>query len=181
MKTILLGLFVLISFNALASEKRTYAKMNSSEAQVRIETEERDSVQAAVYADGLENTKFIQDMLNDKKSILYKLKSDIEKENCNKNSTSEKTWIDGCGEVTLTREVRTSFGRGGWMSGGGSYTFFVGFTNDGSGRFFDVSHMVIISESAEAQTKKDGNYSGIIIKSLNLVKIKRIDELTPLN
>jgi hypothetical protein len=165
--------------SAMTAEKRSYTKINSSEAQVKIETDQKDSIQAASYVDGLENSKFIQDMLADKKSILYKLKSNIEQENCKQNSTPGKVWIDGCGEVTLTREVKTSFGRDGWMSGGGSYTFFVGFTNDGSGRFFDVSHMVIISERAEAQTKKDGSYSGVIIKSLDLVKIKKIDDQTP--
>lgn len=178
MKKILLGLFVLTSLSALATEKRYYTKINSSEAQVKIETDQKDSIQAASYVDGLENSKFIPDLLSDKKSILYKLKSSIEQENCKQNSTAEKAWIDGCGQVTLTPEVKTSFGRDGWMSGGGSYTFFVGFTNDGSGRFFDVSHMVIISERAEAQTK-NGIYSGVIIKSLNLVKIKKIDDLTP--
>ncbi|MBC7537310.1 MAG: hypothetical protein H7281_00695 [Bacteriovorax sp.] len=179
MKTILLGLIVLVSLNASASEKRTYTKMNSFEARVKIETEEKKSIQAAIYVDGLENAKFIKDMLSDKKSILSKLKSNLEIENCNKNSTPEKPWIDGCGEVTLTSEVRTSFGRGGWMSGGGSYTFFVGFTNDGTGHDFDVSHMVTFSERVEAQTTPDGNYSGVIIKNLYLVKVKKIDDLTP--
>lgn len=179
MKTILLILTISIALNANALEKRTYTKTNSSEAQVRIETVEKDATQVSNYADGRENAKFIEDMLNDHNSILYKLKLSIENENCKQNSSADKAWIEGCGQVTLTSEVRTSFGRAGWMSCGGSYTFFVGFTDEGSGRFFDVSHMVTISETAEAQTLKNGNYSGVIIKTLNLVKIKRIDEESP--
>lgn len=181
MKIILLALVVVMSFNAQAFEKRTYTKISSSEAQVKIETEQKDFTQAATYLDGQENAKFIQDMLNDNKSILYKLKSDIEKENCQQLSSPNKSLIENCGEVTLTREVRTSFGINNWMSGGGTYTFFVGFTNTGSGKYFDVSHMVTISERAEAQTLRDGRYSGVIVKSLYLVKIKSIDEQTPLN
>lgn len=171
MKTIL-ALMILISLNAKAFEKRTYTKINSSEAEVRIETEEGKATPAVFYADGRENEKFIQDMFTDKKSILYKLKSDIERENCQSS-------LQGCGLVTLTREVRTSFGNSGQMACGGSYTFFAGFTNDDSGKTFDVSHMVVIAERTEVLTKKNGNHSGVIIKTLNLVKIKRIDELTP--
>ena len=179
MPKLLLTSIFFISLSLQATEVRTYKKTNSSQAQVTIKTEETESIQAASYVDGHENNKFINDMLNDKNSILYKLKSAIEIENCQKNSTPEKPFIAGCGQVTLTSEVRTSFGRDGWMSGGGSYTFFVGFTNDGSGKYFDVSHMVVISEIAEAEANSDGKYLGVIIKSLNLVKIKRIDENTP--
>lgn len=179
MKTIFITLVILMSLNVSAAEKRTYTKLNSSEAQVIIETEEKDSIQASTYVDGFDNVQFIADMLNDKKSILYKLKTEIENENCKKYNANGKSWIEDCGQVTITKEVRTSFGRGGWMNCGGSYTFFVGFTNAGTGRFFDVSHMVTISETADAQIAKDGKYSGVVIKLLNLVKIKRIDENSP--
>lgn len=181
MKIILLGLVISMSFNALAFEKRTYTKINSSEAQVKIETEQKDFTQVENYLDGLENTKFIQDMLNDKKSILFKLISEIEIENCHQPVIANKLLTGDCGEVTLTKEVRTSFGVSNDMSGGGTYTFFVGFTNAGSGKYFDVSHMVTISERAEAQTLKDGRYSGVVLKSLYLVKIKSIEEHSPLN
>jgi len=179
MHKIFLTLLILTSLGVQSKESRIYKKLNSSEAQVTIKTDEKESIQAAIYTDGIENNQFINDMLMDKNSILSKLKSSIQNENCGKISPVGQLAVDGCGHVTITKEVRTSFGRGGWMSAGGSYTFFVGFTNDGTGRFFDVSHMVSISESAEAQTKSDGTYSGVILKSLTLVKIKRIDENTP--
>ena len=176
MKSILISLFLLISINVRASEKRIYTKLNSREARVVIATSDIDLVQAASYVDGYENEKFINDMLNDKNSILFKLKSEIEKESCIGMNKVER---EECGHVTLTSEVKTSFGRNGWMSAGGSYTFFVGFTFNGTGRFFEATHMVVISETAEAQVKKDGKYSGVITKSLYLVKIKKIDDVTP--
>ena len=179
MHTIFLTILILTSLGVQSKESRIYKKLNSLEAQVIIKTDDKESIQAANYADGTENSQFINDMLMDKNSILSKLKSSIEKDNCGEISPTGQLSVDGCGHVTLTSEVRTSFGRGGWMSAGGSYTFFVGFTNDGTGRYFDVSHMVVISESTEAQTKSDGTYSGVILKSLTLVKIKRIDENTP--
>ncbi|MGZ3789342.1 MAG: hypothetical protein ACXVLQ_12515, partial [Bacteriovorax sp.] len=117
-----------LSMNLYAAEKRTYTKLNSTEAQVDIVTEEQASIQAATYVDGKENERFIKDVMKDKNSPLYKLKLAIEKENCETNSTPDQSWIEGCGEVTITKEVRTSFGRGGWSSGGSGYTFFVGFT-----------------------------------------------------
>lgn len=163
-----------------ADEKRTYTKINSSEAKVVIETQEHEGIQAAAYIDAKENERFIQDLMKDKNSKLYNLKLQIEKENCNQSTMPGKNKIDGCGEVTLTKEVRTSFGRGGWSSGGSSYTFFIGFTNEGSGRFFDVSHMVTISEAVEAQIKKNGEYAGSIIKTLEMGKITRIDEDNPI-
>ena len=79
MKSILISLFLLISINVRASEKRIYTKLNSREARVVIATSDIDLVQAASYVDGYENEKFINDMLNDKNSILFKLKSEIEK------------------------------------------------------------------------------------------------------
>lgn len=164
---------------AKSDEVRTYKKLNSSQAEVVIQTVEQDSTQAAAYIDGKENQQFVNDLLKDKNSLLYKLKHDIELENCDRNSTSESSWIPGCGEVTMTERVRTSFGRGGWDSGGSAYTFFMGFTEDGTGHFFDVSHMVTISESVLAETTSQGDYAGKIIKTLNFGKITRIDEHQP--
>lgn len=167
----LLCLFVLFSLNANALEKRTYTKLNSREAEVKIETENKDKIQSYVYVDGLENKRFIKDLLNDKKSILHKLKLEIEKENCN-------VPVAECGKVTITDDVRTSFGITDWITSGGSYSFFVGFTNAGDRRTFDVSHLVTLSEIAEAKTS-NGRYTGITVKKLYLVNIRRIDELTP--
>lgn len=181
MKLLLLPILLMsLMAQAHAVEIRTYKKLNSSEASVVIQTDERQSIQAASYVDGKENDRFIQEMFKDKNSKLFQIRQTIEKENCNKTSTPEKTWIDGCGEVTLTKEVRTSFGRGGWASGGGGYTFFIGFTSEGSGRFFDVSHMANISEEVEAQTTSTGDYAGKLIKTLNLGKIIRIDDHSPI-
>ncbi|MBC7712752.1 MAG: hypothetical protein H7177_05410 [Rhizobacter sp.] len=179
MKALLLGLLVLtISANVhAAAETREYKKDSGVQATVTIHTEETDGTQAAAYVDAQENKKFIEDLLADATSPLAKLKAEIEKESCDANSTPENPWIDGCGEVTITEAVRTSFGRGGWMSGGAGYTFFVGFTSDGSGRFFDVTHMVTISESAEAQVTPDTfDYNGIVIKTLTLDEIKKLEK-----
>jgi hypothetical protein len=179
MKLSILGLVVvaltLTTSLSAAEELRTYKKDSNLQATITIQTEETDSTQAAIYVDEKENKKFIDDLLSDPNSLLAQLKSKIELENCEANSTLENTWIDGCGEVTVTEFVRTSFGRGGWASAGASYTFFVGFTSDGTGRFFDVSHMVTISESADAQTNNDGDYNGIVIKTLTLDSIKSLN------
>ena len=179
----LFSTFLLVSLmgSIQAAETRAYTKINSSEATVVIATEERSSTQAAIYVDGKENERFIQEMFKDSKSKLFQIRQAIEKENCNKNSTPDKTWIDGCGEVTLTKEVRTAFGRGGWASGAAGYTFFIGFTSEGSGRFFDVSHMAIISEDVEAQTTSTGDYAGKVVKKLSMGKIIKLDDHSPLN
>jgi len=173
--------FSLLAFSltAQAEETRTYKKLNSSQAEVVIQTVEQDGTQAASYVDGKENNQFVSDLMGDKKSLLYKLKREVELENCEETSTDETSHIPGCGEVQLTPMTLTSFGRGGWDSGGAAYTFFVGFRQDGTGRFFDVSHMVTISESVLAQTTADGEYAGKIIKTLNFGKITRIDEHQP--
>lgn len=163
-----------LSFGLHAEEKRTFKKLSEKDAEVTIQTEETDSTQAAVYVDGQENSTFINMLLKDKSSDLSKLKRSIELENCEETSTDENSWIDGCGEVTITSEVRTSFGRGGWMSAGATYAFFVGFTMDGSGRFFSATHMVTISEEAEAQTDGDFEYNGIVMKHLTLDEIAKL-------
>jgi hypothetical protein len=169
-------LFALISSAAHAEEKRTYKKVSSSQATVTIKTEEQDGTQVAIYTDGQENAQFIQDLLKDKNSKLYQVKQEIEKANCGEFSSDDNPHIPGCGEVTVTNEVRTSFGRGGWASCGSGYTFFMGFTSEGTGRFFDVSHMVTITEYAEAVTKDNGDYAGSIIKTLDLAKVVDIND-----
>ena len=178
MKGFFLGLFVLVvSANVQAeAERREYKKDNNMQSTVTIHTEETDGTQAAIYVDGLENKQFIKDLLADPSSPLAILKAEIEKENCETVSSPDNSWIDGCGEVTITDAVTTSFGRGGWMSAGAGYTFFVGFTSDGTGRFFTSTHMVTISESAEAQVTADTfDYNGIVIKTLTLDEIKKLE------
>lgn len=169
-------LLLALSFNCQAEEIKIYKKLNSSQAEVVIQTAQQDGIQTAAYVDGGENDHFVSDLMSDKKSLLNKLKRQIEMENCEQTSTDETTQIPGCGEVQLTNFILTSFGRGGWDSAGAAYTFFIGFRQEGTGRFFDVSHMVTISESVLAQTTEDGSYAGKIIKTLNFGKITRIDE-----
>lgn len=178
MKVSILGILALtLSMNVYADvEKREYKKLNSIEALVTITTEETDGTQAAVYVDAKENDQFVADLLKDSSSKLAQLVKKIELEVCGETSTPEKKWIDGCGEVTLTESVRTSFGRGGWAEANASYTFFVGFSHDGTGRFFNASHMVTISESAVAQTKPDDyEYNGVILKYLSLDTVTNIE------
>lgn len=169
----------LLSFAVQSEEIRTYKKLNSSQAEVIIQTVEQDGTQAATYVDGKENWQFVKDLIKDKKSLLYKLKKKIEMENCETTSTETDSHIPGCGEVETTEMLRTSFGRGGWDSGGAGYTFFIGFRQDGTGRFFDVSHMVTISESVQAETTPEGEYAGKVLKVLNFGRITRIDERQP--
>lgn len=177
MKAFVLGLLVLSLSNSVwaNAETRSYKKVSSTEATVTIKTEETDGTQAAVYVDAKENKQFIEALLKDESSPLYKIAREIEKEMCDAVSTPDNSWIDGCGEVTITDEVRTSFGRGGWASAGAGYSFFIGFTSDGTGRFFDVSHMVTIGESADAQTNDEGDYNGEVIKTLSLLGVTKLE------
>jgi len=181
MKTLLLSLVALSLTSNLyaAEEQRSYKKTSSTEAVVTITTEETDSTQAASYVDGKENETFIKDLLKDSSSPLAKLVKEIELQNCEETSTPDNSWIDGCGEVRITKTTLTSFGRGGWASAGAGYTFFVGFVSDGTGRFFESTHMVTITESADAQTNDNYDYSGIVLKTLNLVEIKKLVDLKP--
>lgn len=182
MKSFLSILVLTMSVNVFASETREYKKQSATEATVTINTEETDGTQAAAYTDSKENDTFIEALLKDGKSPLYKLARDLEFENCETNSTPEKPYIDDCGEVTITPAVRTFFGRGGWQNATAGYSFFIGFTQAGSGRFFGVSHMITIYEESDAQLKLDGEYSGIVIKTLSLVKVLKItDESTENN
>jgi hypothetical protein len=173
MKSILpIFMALTLSFSAFAEETRAFKKTSSTEATITIKTEETDYVQAAAFVDAQENEEFIKQLLNDENSSLAKLVKEIELKNCEATSTPENKWIDGCGEVTITEAVRTSFGRGGWQSAGAAYTFFVGFTSDGTGRFFDASHTVTILESTEAQTNDNFDYNGTVLKYLALGEIK---------
>lgn len=174
MKTTLFIVLSLIMVNSFAQESRNYTKISSSEATVTIKTEETDSTQGAVYLDGAENERFIQDLLLDNNSELAKLKSKLEMDNCGELSSKDSPWINGCGEVEITDLVRTSFGRGGWFGGYAGYTFFIGFRNDGTGRYFESSHMVTIFEGTEAQTNENGDYSGVVEKTLSLGQITEL-------
>lgn len=177
MKAMIMTLMLLtLSVSAHAEDTRTYKKVSPIEAVVTIKTEDAHYTQVAPYVDGVENEQFLSDLLKDPKSPLAKLAREIEMENCETTSTPDNSWIDGCGEVTLTTPVRTSFGRGGWASASASYTVFVGFTMDGTGRFFEVSHTIQISEGAEAQTDITGEYNGYITKVLSLDNVKKLDK-----
>lgn len=162
-----------------AFEKRTYTKMSSSKAMVKIEAQEEGRIQAALYVDARENDQFINSMLSDKASSLAKLKLQIEKDFCSKNSATNSNQIEGCGEVTLTKVIRTSFSRGGWMSGEAAYTFLIGFTAEGTAKTFYATHLISFSENVNAQIKSDGTYSGVFLKTIELDKIKELEDNTP--
>ena len=171
--TIILGLS--LSTLSFAEEaKQVYKQINAEEAEVTVTLTEEDFGQTATYVDGAQNEKFIEQLLKDKNSKLFALKAQIEKENCEENSTDENPWIDGCGQVEVTKEVLTSFGRGGWAGAGAYYTFFLGFRSAGTGRFFETTHMVQIMEDVNAVTKDDGEFAGQFIKTLKLETIKKL-------
>lgn len=177
MKTLALAITALaLSSNVMASESRTYKKVSATEASVTIKTEETDATQAASYNDGKENKKFISELLKDANSPVYKLAREIEMENCEATSTSEDPVVETCGEVTVTEDIRTSFERGGWQNSSSGYTFFLGFTNQGTGRFFGVSHMITIYEEAEALSNEEYEYSGVVMKHYSLGSIKKISD-----
>jgi len=146
----------------------------SESLEVTIKLEEDGYGQAAVYVNAELNDSFVQKLLTDKDSRLNQLKSELEMEACGENSTATKTWIDGCGEVEVTSAVQTAFGRGGWADAGAAYTFFIGFRNAGTGRFFEATHMITISESVEAVMKEDGEFAGKFLKTLKLETIKKL-------
>lgn len=152
----------------------TYKKVDSNTSSVLIDTHTEEINQAAIFVDGSYNKKFVEELLKDKKSELSQLKKKIELENCEQESTEENPYIDGCGEVELTAMVQTSFGRGGWASAGAAYTFFVGFRNHGTGRFFNSTHMITITENVEAVSNDGEEFKGIFINTLNLTSVKKL-------
>lgn len=161
-------------FSVAHAETRDFKKNNAETATVHIITDEKDSTQAAMYLDGKENQKLIAMMLADPASKLAKLKAQIEMENCEETSKPENPWIDMCGQVEISDLVKTSFSRGGWAEGSAGYSFFVGFRQDGTGRFLESTHLVEINESVYAKMDKNGNYIGKIEKHLHLEPIKKL-------
>lgn len=146
-------LFVLLSISSVAqaTEIRQFAKTSADAAQVTIQTEEQEGVQAAAYVDAQENEQFIKMLLEDPTSRLSELKKSIENQICETPAERHGDWIDGCGAVELTPAVQTSFTRGGWMYADAQYTFFVGFRHEGTGHMFDASHLVVISEQVTVE------------------------------
>lgn len=170
------SLFMLVMGQAYAdnSYKVTYSKSDANSAQVIIATGPEGESQAAVLVNGEQNQQFIDELLKDKSSKLAMLKAQIEMDNCETTSTDSETYIDGCGEVRITPAVVTSFGRGGWASAGAGYTFFVGFVEAGSGRFFEATYMVKMSEGVEAIGGENDEFDGTFLKSLTLDEIKKL-------
>lgn len=160
--------------SAQAADKRTFAKTGPNTATVKIETEAKDSIQAADYVDGLENRKFIEMMIADKTSTLAKLKAKIEMDQCQENSTTPDGWIPMCGRFEVTDLVRTGFERGGWMEAGAAYTFFIGFRFAGTGQMLETYSMATISEDVAAEVDSQMEYKGVIKKSLTLQRIVAI-------
>lgn len=165
---------ILVSSSLLAEEKRSYKKLSPEQAEVVITTQEQESTQASTYVDGAEVGRFLSELFLDEHSRLFELKRQIEWENCHEKSSHESNQIPGCGSVEWTPWVMTSFGRGGWDISAASYTFFIGFRSEGTGRFFDGSAMVTLTEDVQAQTTPEGQYTGSVLKELELGKITRI-------
>ncbi len=170
-----LALLLALPFVTYGAETRTYKTVSPTVASVDILVDTEEGGQAGSYVDGQETKTFIKGLLTNPESPLFKLKQEIELANCEETSQGDKTWIDMCGEVTLTPTVRTSFARVGWAEAGAGYTFFIGFTSDGTGRFFDVSHMVTISENVEAEFSDQGEFVGKFIKTLSFSGIKKLE------
>lgn len=166
MKVLILGLLALTISSHAQAESRTYKKISSSEAVVTIHTDETDGTQAMIYTDGSHNERFLQDLLADQSSELSKAAKAIILENCGEDASD-------CGEVTLTDSVRTGFGRGGWMEAGSVFTSFLGFTHNGSGRYFGVDYQIEVVEDVVAQVNADYQYSGVVVKNLSAT-IKKI-------
>lgn len=170
MKTLFTYLLVLLSFMSYAdeSESRVYTRINEKSAKVMIKSE---IMQAAELVDGAENERFLTELLFDSKSELFKIKNKLAKEFCEAGSVvKENLEIEDCGYITITPGVITSFGRGGWAGAGAVYTIFIGFTANGSGRFFESKYMLKLSEDVNAESF--GSSDGKFIKELKLISVK---------
>ncbi|MGZ3818045.1 MAG: hypothetical protein ACXWRZ_15380 [Bdellovibrio sp.] len=166
----IISVSILLLHFSVHAEQRSFKKSSPDAAIVQITTgSPQQSVQAADFVDAMENKQFIEMMLSDKASQLAKIRRDLELENCGKESVDGK-WIESCGQVQLTDYVLTSFGRLGWMMAGASYSFFVGFRMDGTGRYFNSSYLVTINETVEANENGNRNYTGSLVKSLKKIK-----------
>lgn len=172
MKIILPTILALsLSLSAFAEdETRTYKKKSSTEASVEISLSKDDAVQAASFTDGAEIGRFLQDLLDDKDSELFKIKQKLIAENC-----GDEIDLEICGAVEITDHVQTSYGRGGWMEAGGAYTAFIGFRFSGTGHFFSSSYMVTVNEDTVAQTDDEYEFSGKVYKTLSLSAVKKLD------
>lgn len=178
-----LSFFLVISLcyqNAFASvEKRIFTKLNSKKVEIRIDTIERDMTDASAYVDGRENQQFIDALLGDKQSKLAEVKLKIEKDFCADPLKIHETWIEGCGEVSRSKESMTSFTKTGWNRGAATYSYLMGFTSEGSGKHFFPTHRVSFLETASAQIKSEGHYSGVILKSIELTSLQELVDDTP--
>lgn len=175
MKQCLLLLALSFLTSLAFAETRDYKKTGPMTAQVVITTDTKDSIQAASYIDGLEIKKFIAELLVDPDSSLAIAKKEIEIENCGEEASPANNNLANCGKVMATGFVQTSFGRGGWMECGASYTFFLGFQSTGSGRFFEATRMAQIREEVSAHVDENLNYTGQLTKSLSLENIETIN------
>lgn len=174
MKTWILCGLLAFSSGASAGEVRSFMKVDAERAIVKIQTEDRQAVQAAAYADGAENEQFVRMLLEEPTSRLSLLRKQIEDHNCESEAARLDGWIDDCGIVEWTPAVQTSFARGGWMAAGAQYSFFVGFRHAGTGRMFDVTHMVVLQEDVTADVVEEMSPTGSLTKELSVVKILRL-------
>lgn len=169
----ILGSFVFSSV-ALAAESRQFTKVDTERAVVKIVTDEGQGVQAAVFVDGEENEKFMKMLLEEPNSRLASLRDELEKENCDPSAQRYDSWIEDCGSVEFTDPVQTSFARGGWMSAGAQYTYFVGFRHAGTGHIFEATYMVVIQEEVNAEMNQQNGTPSVLKKDLSLVRIVRM-------
>lgn len=165
---VLIGLTLALA--AQAEDKRSELKAGKpGTATLTITTEDRDGIQGAVYADGLELQAFIEMLLKNPHSELAALKRKIEKRECGADARNQAD-LDLCGAVEISSPVKVSFNRDGWVKGEADYMIFVGFRERSTGHTLSMRYMVRISETAEAQINADGQYLGTVNKVLKLGK-----------
>lgn len=172
MKSLFLFFILLYSTSALSEIiTREYSKLSNESAVVKITTSFTDYVQAAEFVDGREVQRFIEDLSVDETSELFGILNIIKQRYCSDYFENSYRSVDNCGEVTFTPEVMSSFGRGGWLNAYAEYSLFVGFTYEGSGMYFSVSHIIVLAEDVEALVNDNDVYAGKLVKNIRLKHI----------
>lgn len=140
-------------------------------AELDIETEEKESVQAAQYLNAEELKEFLILQLSDSNSDLSKLTKEIVNEACPPQNKSSGEEPEVCGFVQWSTYTQTEFERGGWQDGSAEWTLFVGYRFRDTGKYYRAAYAIRIRESVEAQVNKEGEYTGHILKTYTLLRI----------
>lgn len=140
---------------------------------ISIFTPKEEGVQAAAYVNANELPQVIELLLQDPKSEVSKIKKEIEEKTC--PGVPPQNISDECGHVEFTVAVQTAFGRGGWMDGGAAWTLFVGFRDNGTGRFYEAQYGVVINEDVVARVDQEGEYSGELVKTYTFIRVFKYD------